>query len=111
MLLLALQWAGIEYNWSSSVIIGLFVGFGLGIVVFVVWTLYRGEDALIPPRLFTVNRNPALIWFVSLASYLPPTALPTQPLPMSLPRPTRIASRPSKPGHESIIAAKPCGTV
>ncbi|OTA69244.1 MFS general substrate transporter [Hypoxylon sp. EC38] len=61
MLLIALQWGGVEYEWSSSVIIGQFVGFGVTMILFIIWTLYRKEDALIPPRLFTVNRNPALI--------------------------------------------------
>jgi MFS family permease len=61
MLLFALQWGGISYAWSSSVIIGLFVGFAVTLVLFVVWQVYLQENALIPPRLFTVNRNPALI--------------------------------------------------
>lgn len=61
MLLLALQWGGIGYLWSSSVIIGLFVGSGLTLVLFVFWTIRAGEAALIPPRIFTVNRNPALL--------------------------------------------------
>ncbi|XXH01735.1 hypothetical protein Hte_008096 [Hypoxylon texense] len=61
MLLLALQWGGVEYPWSSSVIIGQFVGFGVTMILFVLWIVYQGEKALIPPRLFTVNRNPALI--------------------------------------------------
>ncbi|KAI0814421.1 MFS general substrate transporter [Xylaria sp. FL0064] len=42
MFLLALQWGGIQYSWSSSYY----------------WSL---KNALIPPRLFTVNRNPALL--------------------------------------------------
>lgn len=61
MLLLALQWGGVEYAWSSSVIIGQFVGFGVTMILFVFWIVYQGEGALIPPRLFTVNRNPALL--------------------------------------------------
>ncbi|KAK4116027.1 MFS general substrate transporter [Canariomyces notabilis] len=61
MLLLALQWGGIEYAWSSSVIIGLLVGFCVVMLLFVFWTLWRKESALIPPRLFTMNRNPALL--------------------------------------------------
>ncbi|CAJ2513953.1 Uu.00g020720.m01.CDS01 [Anthostomella pinea] len=61
MLLLALQWGDVEYAWSSSVIIGLFVAFGLTMILFVFWTLHRQENALIPPRIFTVNRNPALL--------------------------------------------------
>jgi hypothetical protein len=62
MLLLALQWGGVQYSWSSSIVIGLFVGAGMGMIVFIPWTLKRGEDALIPPRFWTINRNPALLW-------------------------------------------------
>ena len=62
MLLLALQWGGIQHPWSSSVVIGLLVGFGVTFLLFLIWTSLRGEKALIPPRLFTgVNRNPALL--------------------------------------------------
>jgi hypothetical protein len=61
MLLLALQWGGIEHPWSSSVIVGLLVGFGVVMLLFIFWTLRQKENALIPPRLFTVNRNPALL--------------------------------------------------
>ncbi|OTB18374.1 hypothetical protein K445DRAFT_55418 [Daldinia sp. EC12] len=61
MLLLALQWGGVQYAWSSSVVIGLFVGFGIVMILFVAWTFWKGEGALIPPRLFTINRNPALL--------------------------------------------------
>jgi hypothetical protein len=61
MLLLALQWGGLEFAWSSSVIIGLFVGFGVVFIIFVAWIIFRGDQGLIPPRIFTVNRNPALI--------------------------------------------------
>ncbi|KAI0477870.1 MFS general substrate transporter [Xylariaceae sp. FL0804] len=61
MLLLALQWGGVEYAWSSSVIIGQFVGFAVVFLLFIIWDIRRGENALIPSRLFTVNRNPALL--------------------------------------------------
>ncbi|ETS76587.1 hypothetical protein PFICI_11974 [Pestalotiopsis fici W106-1] len=61
MLLLALQWGGVEYAWSSSVVIGLFVGSGLVFILFVFWLVRRGDSGLIPPRIFTVNRNPALL--------------------------------------------------
>ncbi|KAK7733716.1 hypothetical protein SLS53_008183 [Cytospora paraplurivora] len=61
MLLLALQWGGVEYGWSSSSIIGLFVGFGVVLFLFIFWSIRRGEDALVPLRLFTINRNPVII--------------------------------------------------
>ena len=52
MLLLALQWGGVKYVWKSSVIIGLLVGFGLMLALFLGWQCYAGDSALIPPRLF-----------------------------------------------------------
>ncbi|KAI0201103.1 major facilitator superfamily domain-containing protein [Astrocystis sublimbata] len=61
MLLLALIWGGVEHPWSSSVEIGLFVGAVVIFTLFIFWQIHRGEKALIPPRLFTINRNPALL--------------------------------------------------
>ncbi|KAF7553104.1 hypothetical protein G7Z17_g3884 [Cylindrodendrum hubeiense] len=53
MILLALQWGGTTYAWKSPTIIGLFVGgAGLG-VVFALWQVYKGDKAMIPPRLIT----------------------------------------------------------
>jgi MFS family permease len=69
MLLLALQWGGpgAKYAWNSSIIIGLFVGSGVSIPLFVAWQLYLQESALIPPRLF-VNRNIGLIFSSAMFS-------------------------------------------
>ncbi|KAI0466914.1 major facilitator superfamily domain-containing protein [Xylaria cf. heliscus] len=61
MILLALIWGGVEHPWNSSVVIGLFVGAGVIFTLFIFWQIHRGEKALIPPRLFTINRNPALL--------------------------------------------------
>ncbi|RDA93910.1 hypothetical protein CP533_4521 [Ophiocordyceps camponoti-saundersi (nom. inval.)] len=55
-LLLALQWGGTDYPWHSSHIIGLFIGFGLMIAVFVSVQLWKGDGGTLPPKLFT-NRN------------------------------------------------------
>lgn len=55
-LLLALQWAGSDYAWNSSHIIGLFIGFGLLTIVFVTSQLYLGDKGILPPRLFR-DRN------------------------------------------------------
>ncbi|KGO51157.1 Major facilitator superfamily domain, general substrate transporter [Penicillium expansum] len=53
MILLALQWGGTEHAWKSATIIGLFIGgAGLG-VVFALWQIRRGDDAMIPPRLIS----------------------------------------------------------
>ncbi|RYP78946.1 hypothetical protein DL769_003111 [Monosporascus sp. CRB-8-3] len=61
MLLIALQWGGVDYAWNSSIVIGLFVGCALIFALFVPWQLYMKDDALIPPRLFTAHRNVVLI--------------------------------------------------
>lgn len=67
MLLLALQWGGIAYGWKSSVIIGLLVGSGVVMSLFVAWQLFVPDIALIPPRLFA-NRNVVLIFSSALFS-------------------------------------------
>ena len=55
-LLLALQWGGSTYPWNNSRIIGLFVGFGLLISIFIYSQLRLGDKATLPPRLFR-NRS------------------------------------------------------
>lgn len=65
MLLLALQWGGTTYAWKSSVVIGLFIGFGIVMSVFAAWQLYLQDDALIPLKIST-NRNVALIFLSAL---------------------------------------------
>jgi hypothetical protein len=51
MILLALQWGGIQYAWKSATTIGLFLGGGGLTLVFVFWQIYKKDDAMIPPRL------------------------------------------------------------
>ncbi|KAF2437710.1 MFS general substrate transporter [Karstenula rhodostoma CBS 690.94] len=53
MLLLALQWGGVTHAWSSSVIIGLLVGFGVVFAIFVASQWWMADSALMPPKLFT----------------------------------------------------------
>ncbi|KAH6618014.1 major facilitator superfamily domain-containing protein [Chaetomium sp. MPI-SDFR-AT-0129] len=55
-LLLALQWGGTEHPWNSSVVIGLFVGFGLMAIAFVAIQIWKGDRGTLPPRLFK-NRD------------------------------------------------------
>lgn len=50
-LLIALQWAGHSKPWRSAEVIGLFIGFGLLIVVFGLIQWKRGERATIPLRI------------------------------------------------------------
>ncbi|KAJ5983525.1 hypothetical protein N7481_005624 [Penicillium waksmanii] len=50
-LLLALQWGGNKYPWNNSKIIGLFVGFGLMVILFAASQIYLGEKATLPPHI------------------------------------------------------------
>ncbi|MCJ1330552.1 hypothetical protein MMC10_007237 [Thelotrema lepadinum] len=53
MLLLALQWGGIDFTWNSPRIIGLLVGSGLSFVLFIAWQWHRGARALLPLSLIS----------------------------------------------------------
>ncbi|KAF1953775.1 MFS general substrate transporter [Byssothecium circinans] len=53
MLLLALQWGGVTYAWSSSVVVGLLIGFGVVFAMFVASQWWMADSALVPPKLFT----------------------------------------------------------
>lgn len=53
MVLLALQWGGSLHPWKSATIIGLLVGGGILGIVFALWQRYRGDHAMIPPRIIT----------------------------------------------------------
>lgn len=48
MLLLALQWGGINYPWNSPTIIGLFCGSAGMLLLFGAWEYHVGEGAMIP---------------------------------------------------------------
>jgi MFS family permease len=61
MLLLALQWGGVQFAWNSSTVIGLLVGAFATTGVFAAWQIYLGDEALIPSRVFSAHRNVALI--------------------------------------------------
>ncbi|PRP83972.1 hypothetical protein PROFUN_08656 [Planoprotostelium fungivorum] len=47
-LLLALQWGGTKYPWSDKTIIGLFVGFGVLTIIFVLSQWYVGDRGILP---------------------------------------------------------------
>jgi MFS family permease len=55
-LFLVFSWAGSKYAWSSPVIIGLLVGFGVLLIAFALIQWKRGEAATLPPRIFC-NRS------------------------------------------------------
>lgn len=49
--ILALQYGGQTHSWDSSQVIGLLVGFGVLVAVFVLWEVFQKERAMIVPRL------------------------------------------------------------
>lgn len=52
MLLLALNWGGTKDSWNSATIIGLICGAFGTLCVFLVWEYHKGDDAMVPFRLF-----------------------------------------------------------
>ena len=49
---LALQYGGNTHPWSSSVVVGLLVGFGLLTAALVAWEIWQDEYAMMLPRLY-----------------------------------------------------------
>jgi hypothetical protein len=67
MLFLALEYNTDGYAWSSSLIIGLFCGFGVTLVLFLGWQWHRQERALIVPEIImrrTVAAACVLAFFI-----------------------------------------------
>ena len=50
-LLLALQWGGQQYPWSSGRVIALLVLFGVLLIVFIIIQIIRQDSATVPPRI------------------------------------------------------------
>jgi hypothetical protein len=57
-LVLALQWGGTRYDWSDARIIGLFVSFGVLLVIFISIEIMLPETAMTPMRV-VLNRSVA----------------------------------------------------
>ncbi|EFR05468.1 SGE1 [Nannizzia gypsea CBS 118893] len=62
-LLLALQWGGTTYPWSSGRIIALFVIFGILLIAFIAIQIWRNEEATVPPRIFVQRSVLSAFWF------------------------------------------------
>jgi hypothetical protein len=48
MFLLAIEWGGTTYRWSSANVIGLFCGSAATLVAFLLWEERQGDAAMIP---------------------------------------------------------------
>lgn len=62
-LLLALQWGGTTFAWSSGQIIGLFVTAGVLFNMFIGTEIWQGEGAIVPPRIFKQKNILAGVFF------------------------------------------------
>ncbi|KAJ7124546.1 major facilitator superfamily transporter [Mycena epipterygia] len=62
-LLLALQWGGTKYSWSSGRIIALLVTFGIFILVFIGIQIREQENATVPPRILMQRSIMAGAWY------------------------------------------------
>ena len=62
-LLLALQWGGVTYNWSNARVIALLGLTGVLCIAFVVVQKLRGDDAMVPARIFLNRSILAGSWF------------------------------------------------
>ncbi|KAK4205375.1 major facilitator superfamily domain-containing protein [Triangularia verruculosa] len=53
MLFLALEYTTQGVAWSSAKVIGLLAGCGVVALIFIVWQWWKGDEALMPPRIVT----------------------------------------------------------
>lgn len=72
-LILALQWGGTTYPWSSGRVWGCLIAFGLLIIVFVLLQWKLGDRATMPPRVLggsrTVAASAVFTSFMAMALY------------------------------------------
>lgn len=50
-LFIALELSQTKGSWNNAPCIGLITGFGVTVLIFVAWLFYKGDKALIPPRI------------------------------------------------------------
>lgn len=66
MILMALQWGGVTYPWSSSRIIGLFVGAAVILIIFIFWQWRAGQNGMLPPNIIFQR---TVFWAASSAMF------------------------------------------
>jgi hypothetical protein len=65
MFILALEWGGTTYKWSSGIVIGLFCGSAGMLVVFLAWEYKRGDTAMIPLSILKMR----IVWCSCLTTF------------------------------------------
>jgi Fungal trichothecene efflux pump (TRI12) len=51
MFLIALNWGGTAYSWNSATIIGLLCGSAVTLSLFIGWSIFMQDNALMPPKM------------------------------------------------------------
>jgi MFS family permease len=77
--ILALQYGGARESWSSSIVVGLLVGFILILITFAILELWQGERAMLTPRLMRDRHvwvNGLYGFFFCVAYFVPLYYLP-----------------------------------
>ncbi|CAM1509678.1 Fc.00g000130.m01.CDS01 [Cosmosporella sp. VM-42] len=62
-LLLALQWGGTTYAWSSGRIVALLVVFSVTIIAFAATQIWKRDAAIVPPHILTQRTVASGAWF------------------------------------------------
>lgn len=66
MIMLALEWGGEQYAWDSATVIGLFIGFALEIIIFILWEVRKKEQAMIP---FLLLKSRSIVFSILFAFF------------------------------------------
>jgi hypothetical protein len=71
-LFLTMQWGGQSLPWSSPIIIGLFVGFGVLVALFLLLEWRMGDDASVPFRIIkqrSIASGAMYLFFIAMPNY------------------------------------------
>ncbi|KAF7983097.1 hypothetical protein HWV62_24031 [Athelia sp. TMB] len=68
-LVMALQWGGNTKPWGDKDIIICFVFAGVTSVAFIAWEIFRGEDAMVPLRIFKSRSIYAIVFYCFLTRF------------------------------------------
>ncbi|KAJ5097785.1 hypothetical protein N7456_008506 [Penicillium angulare] len=61
-MLVALQWGGTTYPWNDGRVVALFVVFGVLLIAFVAFEIWKGPEATLPMRIITQRSVAAAAW-------------------------------------------------
>lgn len=114
-LLLALQWGGGEYSWSSPRVIALLVLAPVLLCVFAVVQVWQQENATIPPRILKKRTVAAALWYTicvgsTMLTFVYYMVSPLFTSSLSLQRTTILTMPPLSLSKNSHYGSKPSRT-